>query len=287
MARILIGTPAYGGQVRVEFMDCLLRTMPKLREAEHSVETAYVTLPMIQRSRNILATAAFYRGDDFLLMLDADLIFSPDDIVRLVEANQPIIGLNYARKGLDWERIREAARRGVDACDLAAQGTTPAGEDCAVPAGAMLIARRVLEAFAAQPQRWYENGPNEPRECAFFNAGVIAGRFISEDFYFCAEAAVMGFEPKILPATTAHIGSIAFEHGKTSTDLRFTRLRGDDATMSTPEHSGFGGKTYPAVVNPKPNPGAQPAPITQTFGDWVKRDREWKENGAISVPKYS
>jgi hypothetical protein len=151
MAKILIGIPAYGGQVRVEFMDCLLRTMPKLREAGHNMEIAYVALPIIQRARNILATAAFNRGVDFLLMLDADLVFDPQDILRLIEAAQPIVGLNYARKELDWERIREAARRGIDACDLAAQGTTPAGEDCAVPAGAMLIARRVLEAFAAQP----------------------------------------------------------------------------------------------------------------------------------------
>jgi hypothetical protein len=158
---------------------------------------AYVAFPMIQRARNILATAAFNRGDDFLLMLDADLVFDPHDILRLIEAAQPIIGLNYARQVLDWERIREAARRG-NASDLAAQGTTPAGEDSAVPAGAMLVARRVLEAFAAQPERWYEGLPHEPRECAFFNAGAITGRFISQDFYFCAEATVMGFEPKIL-----------------------------------------------------------------------------------------
>jgi hypothetical protein len=56
--------------------------------------------------------------------------------------------------------------------------------------------------------------------------------------------------------------------------------------MSKPEHSGFGNLTWTAPVNPKPNPGAQLV-NSQTFGDWVKRDREWKENGAISVPKYS
>jgi len=55
--------------------------------------------------------------------------------------------------------------------------------------------------------------------------------------------------------------------------------------MSKPEHSGFGNIIWTAPVNPKPNPGAQPS--NQTFGDWVKADREWKENGAISVPKYS
>jgi hypothetical protein len=57
--------------------------------------------------------------------------------------------------------------------------------------------------------------------------------------------------------------------------------------MSKPEHSGFGNLTWTAPVNPKPSPGSQPPPSTQTFGDWVKRDREWRENGAISVPKYS
>jgi hypothetical protein len=57
--------------------------------------------------------------------------------------------------------------------------------------------------------------------------------------------------------------------------------------MSKAEHSGFGNVTWNAPVNPKPNPGSQPAPSTQTFGDWVTKDREWKENGAISAPKYS
>jgi hypothetical protein len=60
--------------------------------------------------------------------------------------------------------------------------------------------------------------------------------------------------------------------------------------MSKAEHSGFAGKTWQAPVNPKPNPGGapiSPAANSQTFGDWTARDREWKENGAISVPKYS
>ena len=60
--------------------------------------------------------------------------------------------------------------------------------------------------------------------------------------------------------------------------------------MSTPvPTSGFTGKTNPAIVNPKPNPGGPPttAATNQTFGDWVARDREWKENGAFSPPKYS
>jgi hypothetical protein len=56
--------------------------------------------------------------------------------------------------------------------------------------------------------------------------------------------------------------------------------------MSNSSHSGLGGNTNPAPVNPAHNPGAQPI-NSQSFGDWVRRDREWKENGAISVPKYS
>jgi hypothetical protein len=54
--------------------------------------------------------------------------------------------------------------------------------------------------------------------------------------------------------------------------------------MSKPEESGFGGKTNPAIVNPKPNPGGKPH--DQTMGSWVERDRAWKENGGFTPPKY-
>jgi hypothetical protein len=56
--------------------------------------------------------------------------------------------------------------------------------------------------------------------------------------------------------------------------------------MSKPEYLDSEISPDRALSISKPNPGAQLV-NSQTFGDWVKRDREWKENGAISVPKYS
>ena len=50
------------------------------------------------------------------------------------------------------------------------------------------------------------------RECEFFRVGVVDGVFLSEDFYFCRDAAAFGFESRILDASTAHIGTIAYEH---------------------------------------------------------------------------
>lgn len=219
MAKILIGVPAFGGQVRIEFAHCLLATVIRLLQDGHYVELRYTTSEsLIQRARNSLATTALNGDFTHLLMLDADLVFSASDVVRMLAADLPIVGLNYAVKNLNWDAIAEAAKRDTPAKDLAAAGTTPAGVNDLVPTGVMIIQRRVLEALADQPERWYSlpqlnaklNG--HARECDFFRVGVTDGIFLSEDFHFCRDAKALGFEARILEANTSHIGSMAFEH---------------------------------------------------------------------------
>jgi hypothetical protein len=59
--------------------------------------------------------------------------------------------------------------------------------------------------------------------------------------------------------------------------------------MSKPEYRICVKTEWKAPVNPAKDPGGAPGTVatSQTFPDWVRRDREWKENGAISLPKYS
>ena len=217
---VIIGVPAYGGSVRIEFTLRLVATVIALLHAGHEVDVIYTASEsLIPRARNSIATKALATKFTHLLWIDADSVFDPKDILRLLEAAKPIVALPYAIKHLDWQAIAEAARIGVPAGELAAAGTTSVGKDgVACGTGTMLVERRVFEAMAAQPERWYTPPPltaqvsGIQKECEFYRAGVVDGVFLPEDFSFCLSARALGFESQLLEANTGHIGSFTYEH---------------------------------------------------------------------------
>ena len=149
---VIIGVPAYGGSVRIEFTLRLVATVIALLHAGHEVDVIYTASEsLIPRARNSIATKALATKFTHLLWIDADSVFDPKDILCLLDAAKPIVALPYAIKFLDWQAIAEAARLGVPPGELAAAGTTSVGKNgLACGTGTMLVERRVFEAMAAQ-----------------------------------------------------------------------------------------------------------------------------------------
>jgi hypothetical protein len=67
---------------------------------------------LITRARNLL-THAFLKSDyDFLLFIDADQSFEPEDIIRMVEYNKEIIAAPVPMKSINWENVISATAKG-------------------------------------------------------------------------------------------------------------------------------------------------------------------------------
>ncbi len=54
----------------------------------------------IDATRNILASSALQEGMDSLLFIDSDMMFSPEDAVKLLLSDEPVIAGTYAAKKL-------------------------------------------------------------------------------------------------------------------------------------------------------------------------------------------
>jgi len=120
MKNILIAMPCYGGVVQAETMLSVigLHQLLSLKRVEHTI-AATGTESLITRARNYFANLTVFETDSkgrpftHLLFIDADSRFSATDILKMIEANKPIIALPYAMKEVQWSTVGQAARLGL------------------------------------------------------------------------------------------------------------------------------------------------------------------------------
>jgi hypothetical protein len=220
MTRILIGTPAYGGQITTAWF----HSMRALQTAcnQQGIEIMVITMDresLISRGRNTIV-AEFLGRPEFthLLFIDADIGFQPKTVFRMLAYNKPVVGAAYPKKGIDWEKVRtkaatvktgdelrdQAADFAINVFDEDLQNTKGTGRHpinngfarvSKVATGFMLIQRPVFDALKEKfPERQYKNDiPGYDNKFtkgnfyAFFDAIIHpkSKRYLSEDYGFC------------------------------------------------------------------------------------------------------
>ena len=112
-ARLFIATPCYGGQLSVSYFKSMLRTADCLRE--HGIKYQVATKAnesLISRALNTLVAEFLGRTMyTHLLWIDADPGWEPDIIIKLLQFNQPVVGVACPMKNIDWERVRTMASK--------------------------------------------------------------------------------------------------------------------------------------------------------------------------------
>ena len=210
---IMIGTPAYGGMVHVDYVSSLLLF------AGSGIPFTLVTIgneSLITRARNTIF-AAFHARPQFshLLFLDGDVRMSAASLARLVNANVDVIGAPVALKGRNPDGTRmwnvgqcvgEAGELTV--CDRI--GTT-----------VFMLSRKAVAALADDAMRRgavYGRSPRTQRgdfdadiHYDVFSVGVVEGEYLSEDFWACHRLRLLGFKIHVDPTVvTQHHGTVAF-----------------------------------------------------------------------------
>ena len=100
----MIGTPAYGGMVHIEY---LRRLFEYSREGIQFQLDTIGNESLITRARNaILATFHARRELTHLLFLDADTSLPASGLIRMLMARAPVIGAPVALKGFDANGAR-------------------------------------------------------------------------------------------------------------------------------------------------------------------------------------
>ncbi len=113
--KVTIATPMYGGVCHGIFLKSVMALMNNLRARGH--EVVYQDLyneSLITRARNSL-TEIFLRSDsEVLLFIDADQGFDPVAVCNMLEEDFDIIGAPVPMKGINWEKVGNAARDGKE-----------------------------------------------------------------------------------------------------------------------------------------------------------------------------
>ena len=138
-SNILIGTPAYGGMVHIDY----LRRLFEYTKAGIQFQLDTIgNESLITRARNaILATFHVRRELTHLLFLDADVSLPAAELVRMLKARAPVIGAPVALKGFDADGARMWS---VGRC-VGVAGSLLKVEN--VSTGALLLSRAACDAL--------------------------------------------------------------------------------------------------------------------------------------------
>lgn len=191
--KVFIGIPIYG-QVDPNFFKCCMKLA-----SEFSVNASifpYIGDSLIPRARNAI-TARFLESDcTHLLMIDSDLVFSNDQIRRILSHDEDVVSGLYPKKqeGKPQMVCNTLDAPGIHTADGMLQ-IKYAGT------GFILVARHVFGEMIAKygDELGYEPDQQKGRkEWDFWSVGVYKypdgkKRYLSEDWYFCQRALDLGF----------------------------------------------------------------------------------------------
>lgn len=161
----------------------------------------------IVRIRNQMAEEFLASEHSHLFWLDADIVFTPDDVARVWNL-QADVGVGcYAMKKKE-EQWFAAWKDGRLVKDLDQFGSNPVEVDLA-GTGFMCISRKVLETLAETAEEY--EGQNKMRVHGLFMSPVRDDMLESEDYNFCRRARGAGFKIMLDPTVRlGHIGQYTY-----------------------------------------------------------------------------
>lgn len=243
---IFIATPCYGGQIGEPYFRSMMRLaiLCNKYEIKYTISTL-ANESLITRGRNTLVSFFMENKDaTHLFFIDADIEFQPEDLLRQVAYDKPIVVGAYPKKAINWQSIVHAARTISDETPETIEGhssnyvvnfdflkdekgnRTPQVQivDNLVRlkdagTGFMCIKKEVIQQMMdAHPELKYVNDINvdnkfEPYMYALFDTMIDpeSRRYLSEDYMFCRLWQQMGGEVYLDPRTALnHVGHYTF-----------------------------------------------------------------------------
>lgn len=190
--KIAIGIPS-GDMVHADFavsLACMVSFA--LSKGVQVVGIINEKASIIEKARHTIVEQAMTMGADAIFFLDTDMVFPPDTLVRLLEADKAIIGCNYSTRRQPYQMTcRNEQREYVDPLD---RGVRAVGF---IATGCLLIN---LDIFRKLGKPYFEVKWNAAR-----------GWFDGEDYVFCQKARDKGcsvFCDFDLSREIQHIGTV-------------------------------------------------------------------------------
>lgn len=113
MKSITIATPMYGGMCSGAYLKSIIGLINLLAKKGYHVRYSELSNEsLITRARNTITEMFLRTYDDYLLFIDADEGFNSEQVVQMIEENEMLIGAAVPMKGINWDRVKSAAKNG-------------------------------------------------------------------------------------------------------------------------------------------------------------------------------
>lgn len=223
---INVATPCYGGQMFVNYTTSLLMSIDTLRQFGIIIKPTFISNEsLITRGRNLLvAKFMAHEENDYLLFIDSDVGWKPEEILKLVVANKPIVGGLYPKKRYNWDKLPTTEKHKLldYVVNFRPEKIIESDKLLAVKhmgTGFMMISRQLLtQLFSKHPERKYtdDTGSLNEHEAKFcytlFDCKIHQGHYLSEDYLFCLLVSELGYNVFVdVTINLSHTGMHTFE----------------------------------------------------------------------------
>lgn len=201
MTKLFIATPAFDGKVNVSYACALADTCLYLGSLGiQTVIRIHTSGSLLVRERNDLVKAFLASDCTHVLMIDSDIGWNPQDVQRLINADENFVASLYPARGGDKCFLFRGVYGENKKMDVSEKGLL---EMEYIPAGFMLLKRNVLEKMIEHfPELHYlpkDASLHHTEGHCLFDTEVWEGEFWGEDYVFCRRARQAGFRIWIDP----------------------------------------------------------------------------------------
>jgi hypothetical protein len=207
---IVVATPAYGGQVTVNYTNSLIRSSSLFQQYGLKLHVMFLcNHSLVTMARNRIV-AEIFKNDkydwDSIVWIDSDISWTPDDLLKLSLHDEDVVAGTY-RKKIDHgchftvkliEGKEEPDDRGL--IEVHSVGT-----------GFLRVSKKAMQDVMDHEKITYTEKITQPNAHPgdlqvknVFESGYKDGGMLSEDFFFCAKLRDRGY--KIMLDTKIDLG---------------------------------------------------------------------------------
>lgn len=209
--RLMVAIPAYDGKLNIKSAFALANLAAQTAQAGVTLYLTQVSgCSLITKARNMLVADFLASDATDLLFVDADVIITADDVMRLLalSGDKDITAGAYPRRSKDKKFFTDLHFTDDGKLEFA-DGMLRVKR---IGTGFMLIRRHVLETLRDRHPEWRcYNNVLERDEHAIFDFEIKDGEYYGEDYTFCNRAAEEGFTVHLdTDINLPHVGTEEF-----------------------------------------------------------------------------
>ena len=221
--KLLVPLICYNHTCNTEYMMSIFKLLNTVKDKKINCSFYPIFFEsLVSRARNA-AVAHFLEDKEntHLLFIDSDIIFEPEDVLKLLKSGKEVIAGIYPKKYITWERLKNNPE--AERVDFPVGGNIKMTEDNFLemdylPTGFLLISRTAIEKIIKQhPELKYRNDIDGYMSAGdnfydLFKVGIRNGIYESEDWGFCSLWKEAGGKVLIHPEVNVkHVGWHEYE----------------------------------------------------------------------------